>query len=437
MPKKGGRYVFLIIFSMFIVACSDQVEQEKKIEEPVLPKYEYRTGHIGRGETLAETMLEMGLKNTQVYAMVNKLNSVYNLRYTHPGDSFQVKLDSLHNIQELSFYPEVVKTYKVIRKDRLVYDEDSLRALQAKKLPPLDFLERMDDYIIDTTFVYTAQVDSLPLKKEIGICTGEIESSLWQAMLDAGEKPKLTMELSQIFQWDIDFNIDPQKGDKFILAYEKYTSDGEFVKYGNILTARYVSKKYDNTAYRFNSLTDGPHYYDSQGKSFQKAFLKSPLNYTRITSYFGYRNHPIARKVRFHNGVDYAAPYGTPVESTADGVVIHKGWKGGHPTVNGRRGGYGKTVMIRHSNGYKTLYGHLSGYGKIWVGKRVTQHDVIGYVGSTGLSTGNHLHYTIYRYDKAINPLRLKNVSGPPVPKAEMPEFKKRVKELKQLIAGL
>jgi murein DD-endopeptidase MepM/ murein hydrolase activator NlpD len=435
--NKIDRYIFAALVFFITLACTQKVEEKKKKQEPTVSEFKYRTKQVGRGETLAETMLEMGLQNTQVYAMVNKLNSVYNLRYTHPGDSFQVKLDSLNNIQQLCFYPDVVKTYRVDRKNKLIYNEDSLKVLQAKNLPPLDFVQRMDDYIIDTTFVYTAQVDSLPLKKEIGTCTGEIESSLWQAMLDAGEKPELTMELSQIFQWDIDFNIDPQKGDRFILAYEKFTCEGEFVKYGNILTARYNSKDYDKIAYRFNSSKDGSHYYNEAGKAFQKAFLKSPLNYTRITSYFGYRTHPILKRGRFHNGVDYAAPYGTPVESTADGVVIHKGWKGGHPTVNGRRGGYGKTVMIRHSNGYKTLYGHLSGYGKIWVGKRVTQHDVIGYVGSTGLSTGNHLHYTIYRYDKAINPLRLKNVSGPPVPKAEMSEFKKRVRELKQLIAGI
>jgi len=435
--NKIDRYIFAALIFIITLACSHKIEEKKKKQEPIVPEFEYHTGQIGRGETLAETMLEMGLQNTQVYAMVNRLNSIYNLRYTHPGDSFQVKLDSTKNIRQLCFYPDVVKTYRVDRKDKLIYNEDSLRVLQAKKLPPLDFVERMDDYIIDTTFVYTAKVDSLPLKKEIGICTGEIESSLWQAMLDAGEKPELTMELSQIFQWDIDFNIDPQKGDRFILAYEKFTCEGEFVKYGNILTARYSSKDYDKIAYRFNSNKDGSHYYNEEGKAFQKAFLKSPLNYTRISSYFGYRSHPILKRGRFHNGVDYAAPYATPVESTADGVVVHKGWKGGHPTVNGRQGGYGKAVMIRHSNAYKTLYGHLSGYGKIWVGKRVTQHDVIAYVGSTGLSTGNHLHYTIYRYGKAINPLRLKNVSGPPVPKAEMPEFKKRVEELKQLIAGL
>ncbi|MDY6916201.1 MAG: M23 family metallopeptidase, partial [Candidatus Cloacimonadota bacterium] len=359
------------------------------------------------------------------------------LHYTHPGDSFQVKIDSLNNIQELCFYPDKVKTYRVERQKRYVYNEDSLKVLQSKQLDPFDFIERMDEYIIDTTYTYHTVIDSLPLIKEIGTCAGEIKTSLWQAMLDEGEQPQLTMELSQIFQWDIDFNIDPQKGDRFIVAYEKYTCDGDFIKYGNILTARYISKSYDRTAYRFVSQKEGSHYYDAEGKSFQKAFLKSPLNYVRITSHFGYRTHPITRKERFHNGVDYAAPYGTPVEATADGVVIHKGWKGGHPTVNGRTGGYGKTVMIRHSNGYKTLYGHLSSYGKIWVGKRVSQREVIGYVGSTGLSTGNHLHYTIYHHDRPINPLSLKNVSGPPVPENEMQQFKKQVEEYRDMIVGL
>ncbi len=126
---------------------------------------------------------------------------------------------------------------------------------------------------------------------------------------------------------------------------------------------------------------------------------------------------------------------GTPVAASADGVVIHKGWKGGHPTPKGNIGGYGNTIMIRHSNGYKTLYGHLSRYARgVNVGTRVKQHDIIGYVGSTGWSTGPHLHYTIYQYDKAINPLKLKNVSGPPIPEELIDDFKMVIINLEELL---
>jgi len=372
--------IFLCVFILLSCSRSDQIEQ---VEDPYL----YKKGILEKGQTLAEALIKSDLNNVEVYKLVNKLDSIYNLRRSHPGDSFFVKLDTLGIIHELVYFPDVQYQYSV-KKDTL------------------------DNY-------HTA-IDTIRLIKEIKKCKGKIESSLYQAMIDQGEGSALPVMFTQIFQWDIDFFIDPQKDDLFELVYEQYHLNDHFVKYGDILVARYISRNYENTAFRYTNKKGKTHYYDDKGTSFQKAFLKSPLNYKRISSYFGYRKHPITKKVRLHNGVDYAAAYGTPVEASADGVVIHRGWKGGHPTVNGRSGGYGKTIMIRHTNGYKTLYGHLSSYGKFKVGDRVKQHDIIGYVGSTGLSTGNHLHYTIYQHDKAINPLKLKNVSGPPVPKDEM-----------------
>ena len=327
------------------------------------------------------------------------MDSIYNLRRAHPADSFVVRLDTLDVMHELIYIHDKIHTYRVIR---------------------------------DTADVFFTQIDTLKLVKEIDTFDGVMESSLWNAVINGGEGPALAVMMSQIFQWDIDFFIDPQKGDSFTLAFEQYkTESGEFIKYGEILVAQYTSRNYDNIAYRYTNNKGISKYYDENGKSFQKAFLKSPLNYKRISSYFGMRKHPITKKSWMHNGVDYAATYGTPVEASADGTIIHRGWKGGHPSVNGRTGGYGKTIIIRHPNGYKTLYGHLSSYGKYKVGNKVKQHDIIGYVGSTGLSTGNHLHYTIYQYGKAINPLRLKNVSGPPVPKGEMELFQIHVDSLR------
>jgi len=364
--------------------------------------FTYKTGKLEKDETLANALMNDGLASGTAYKFVNQLDKIFSLRYAQPNDQYCVKLDTLSEVVEIAFQPNEVHTYWVFR--------DSARN-------------------------FTTKIDTLQLVKKNGFCEGKIESSLWNAMVNAGEKPALIMMLTQIFQWDIDFFIDPQKGDKFKLIFEKYTNANDgFVKYGKILVANYESKKIDETAYFFKTKDGTEKYYDENGKCFQKAFLKSPLNYKRITSTFGSRYHPIRKKSIFHNGVDYAASYGTPVEAAADGTVIHCGWKGGHPTVNGRKGGYGKTVMVRHSNGYKTLYGHLSKYGKYKVGSRVSQHDVIGYVGSTGLSTGNHLHYTIYHHDKAINPLKLKNVSGPPIPKSEMKEFKSVTDSLKIML---
>ena len=389
------KVVLSIVVLLLLLACTRSKEELEEIDP-----YIYKTGVLEEGETLANALMDEGLDNGLVYKLVNKLDSLYDLRRAHPNDSFTVKLDTLNVIHELSFRPNQIHNYRVIK---------------------------------DTSDVFYSQIDTLKLVAKISVSEGEIESSLWQGMSDKGIDAATIVMFTQIFQWDIDFFIDPQIGDKFHVVYEKNMDvDGNFVKSGDIIAAKYSSKNYSDTAYRYTNNKNKTRYYDSKGKCIQKAFLKSPLNYKRITSYFGSRYHPIAKKTRFHNGVDYAASYGTPVEASADGTIIHRGWKGGHPTVNGKKGGYGNTIMIRHGNGYKTLYGHLSSYGKYRVGDRVKQHDIIGYVGSTGLSTGNHLHYTIYLHNKAINPLKLKNVSGPPIPKSEMDEFMSSIESLQR-----
>jgi len=389
------KVVLSIVVLLLLLACTRSKEELEEIDP-----YIYKTGVLEEGETLANALMDEGLDNGLVYKLVNKLDSLYDLRRAHPNDSFTVKLDTLNVIHELSFRPNQIHNYRVIK---------------------------------DTSDVFYSQIDTLKLVAKISVSEGEIESSLWQGMSDKGIDAATIVMFTQIFQWDIDFFIDPQIGDKFHVVYEKNMDvDGNFVKSGDIIAAKYSSKNYSDTAYRYTNNKNKTRYYDSKGKCIQKAFLKSPLNYKRITSYFGSRYHPIAKKTRFHNGVDYAASYGTPVEASADGTIIHRGWKGGHPTVNGKKGGYGNTIMIRHGNGYKTLYGHLSSYGKYRVGDRVKQHDIIGYVGSTGLSTGNHLHYTIYLHNKAINPLKLKNVSGPPIPKNEMDEFISSIESLQR-----
>lgn len=381
------QYLVMFFFFMLLISCHEQSTKEIEIDP-----YLYISGNLQKGETLANALIEQNIENGSVYKIVNKLDSVYDLRKSHPGDSFLVKLDSLNIVQELTYFPNKVVTYKIKR---------------------------------DSTGSYYSMIDSLKLTKEIKKCDGKISSSLYQGMIDQGESPALPMKFSQIFQWDIDFFIDPQKEDEFHLVYEQFSNNDQFVEYGDILVARYKSRNYDNIAYRYTNRKGLTKYYNEKGQSFQKAFLKSPLNYKRISSYFGKRYHPITKKVSVHKGVDYAAARGTPVEAAADGTVIKASWSERHT---------GKTVVIRHTNGYKTLYGHLSKYGKYKSGDRVKQHDIIGYVGSTGRSTGPHLHYTIYHHDVAINPLKLKNVSGPPVPKNEIKDFEIVIDSLKMML---
>jgi len=385
------KYILILISLIILFACSNN---ETKIEdtEPIEDPYHYKTGSLAKGEILANALMDEELDNVTVYQLVNKLNEIYNLRRSHPSDSFIVKLDSSNVIHELSYIHDPILTYRVIK---------------------------------DTNDAYFTRIDTLQLTKVISGSAGEISSSLYQAMIDAGEGGALPVMFTQIFQWDLDFFIDPQKGDQFRLVYEQYMDGDRFMKYGNILIAQYSSKNYNKLAYHYKNEAGSSKYYNDSGVSFQKAFLKSPLNYKRITSYFGKRVHPVTKRVSVHHGVDYAAGYGTPVEASADGTVIYASWHKNHT---------GNTVKIRHANGYKTLYGHLSKFGKYKVGDRVEQHDVIGYVGSTGRSTGNHLHYTIYRHDVPINPLNLNNVSGPPVPEAEMGKFKQEIADLQNIL---
>ena len=379
-------FTFIIVI-VFVTSCTP------KEEEVEIDPYIYKHGELVEGEILANALMDEDIDNPTVYKLVNKLDEIYDLRHCQPADSFMVKLDTLNVIHELKFMPDRIHAYRVL---------------------------------IDSTYEYYTEVDTLQTYIEFFSTEGEIDTSLWQGMMDAGGTPAIAMLFTQIFQWDIDFFIDPQKGDKFKVICQKIVdSNGEFVEYGSILAAQYSTRGYDKIAYLYQNKKGTIKYYDETGKCFQKAFLKSPLNYTRITSKFGIRVHPVTKKKSIHNGVDYGAARGTPVEATADGVVIKASWNKRHT---------GETVKIRHSNGYITLYGHLSKYGKYKVGDRVQQHDIIGYVGSTGRSTGPHLHYTIYHHGTPINPLKLKNVSGPAVPKNEKEAFNEIVEIMRKMI---
>lgn len=254
---------------------------------------------------------------------------------------------------------------------------------------------------------------------------GTIESSLYETVLALGETPELAYLLSDIFTWDIDFNVETWKNDRFsMLAVKHYTGD-EFIGYGDILYATYRGNVGDYEATRFEDSKGHADFYDKKGKSLRKVFLRSPLVYRRISSYFSRRRyHPILKIYRPHHGIDYVAPVGTPVSAIGDGTV----------TFAGRKGGYGKLVYIRHSNGYQSGYGHLSSFASgIRVGKRVRQGDAIGYVGTTGLSTGPHLHFEMKRHGAFVNPLRIKIPAADPVSENRMAEFLDRREKIVSL----
>jgi len=251
---------------------------------------------------------------------------------------------------------------------------------------------------------------------------GEVRRSLFEAVEAMGESPQLVLELVEIFSSDFDFTADTRSGDRFRLLVEKRYAGEQFVDYGQVLVAQYLSDGRILTGVGFEPAGGRAAYYDLDGRSLKKTFLKSPLEFTRITSGFTYaRPHPILGGVRPHLAVDYAAPVGTPVRAVADGTVTAAGWNGGN----------GIQVQLRHHAGYETVYNHLARLAPgVRAGARVTQRQVIGYVGSTGLSTGPHLDYRVAKNGRFVNPLSEKFIPGQPLDGAEHGRFLKEARAL-------
>ena len=238
----------------------------------------------------------------------------------------------------------------------------------------------------------------------------EVERTLWDAFMERGLPPILLVNLVNVFSWEVDFATETQKGDSLRVLYAPD---------GTVYYAEYVGKSVGrHVVARFMGS-----YYDEKGNSVRRTFLRSPLRYYRITSGFGIRFHPILKRWRPHHGIDYAAPYGTPVHAVASGRVIFAGW----------RGGYGRAVVIKHKNGYSTLYGHLSRI-LVRVGQHVDQGQTIGLVGSTGLSTGPHLHYEVRHYGRRINPALIRSEPERPLPEDLKDDFFRMLDEYRRLM---
>ena len=255
-----------------------------------------------------------------------------------------------------------------------------------------------------------------------------IKSSLWNDMLAAGISPQLIVPLSEIYAWSVDF-FGLQPGDRFRVLYEQRKCDDEIIAVDTIYYAEFVRDGKMIPAIMFDQGDNGNLYWNEKGESLRKAFLKAPLKFTRISSGFSYhRKHPVTGKVRAHTAVDYAAPTGTPVMTIGDGTVISAGWTNGG----------GNTVKIRHNSVYTTSYMHLSRYGAgIKAGARVRQGDVIGYVGSTGMSTGPHLDFRVWKNGSPINPLKMDSPPSEPIKPENMPALDSTFRYYRQMIDTL
>jgi len=318
-----------------------------------------------------------------------------------------------------------------------VYDLGRIRAGQKMRLASLPGgpWKKLEYDIDETRFLVVrneadgvkAEVKLVPFEVRPAFAWGVIEDSLIAALNKAGEEDSLALELvDRCFGWDIDFNTDLRKGDSFRVYVEKKYLDGRFAGYRDILAAEFTNDGNVYLAFRFTySDTQASDYFDENGGSRRKDFLRSPIKFMtpRITSRFSSsRLHPIYKIYRPHYGVDYAAPIGTPVQATADGDV----------TFAGRDGAAGNTVKIRHKNRYETMYLHLSSFGRgVRKGAQLKGGDIVGYVGSSGDSTGPHLDYRIYHYGSPVNPLGHKFKPADPLRKEFLEVYKKEVERLR------
>lgn len=352
------------------------------------------TGSVTSGQTFHSILVDSGLSHASAAQIVQALKPVFDCSRIAPGNEYCLVADEEGELVNLSYQVNPVTIYRLCRQG--------------------------------SNFV--ASKEEVPVDKKLVRISGEIKSSLFEAVNAAGEGDETAVALAELFAWDIDFRHDLQKGDRFTLILEKYFKDEQCVRSGRIVAAEYCTREKTFRAIFFKDAQGREDYYTPEGVSVRRSFLRSPLKFTRISSrYSCSRFHPILHRSRPHLGVDFAAPTGTPVWSVADGVVIAKGWKNGN----------GNTVTVRHPNGYETMYNHLSRYGKgVAVGKPIRQKDIIGYVGTTGLSTGPHLDYRMKKQGSFVDPLKEKCPPGFPVAEASRKAFSLLSQETVALLEG-
>ncbi len=347
-------------------------------------------GKIGRQPVYTE-LVSRGVAPSEVLSLARSFKGVFDFRNARPKDEYQVCLSPQKKLQKLIYTTGLTNQYVAIRTDN------------------------------GTFHTYREEIS---LEKETVAKTFTIESSLYLAVTGQGETSHLVAAFTDIFSWDIDFYLSPRKGDKIRMLFEKYYHKGEFVKYGKILAAQYIGSSQTFSAFYFeNGHQTG--YYDENGVPLRKMFMRIPVKFGMRTSSFSIRRfHPISKKYKRHTGIDYGAALGTPIHATAGGTVEFAGW----------RGGYGKLVILRHPNGYKTYYGHCSRL-LVKKGVHVEQGQAIAKVGQTGQATGPHVHYETRINGKAVNPNSIKTARGKSLPSDQRARFEAMLQTHMQMMA--
>lgn len=361
-------------------------EPEQLTITPKLPG-QWQTATVKSGDNLSLLFDRNNLSPQELYKVTSNKTATKQLKRLFPGDEIKLRIDE-NKLTELSYKFDLGKSLHMVR------NEDSF---------DVEIIER-------------------PLEYRNAQATATIDDSLFLSAQAAGLSDKLTMELAGIFGWDIDFALDIRQGDNFAVVYEEVFLDGEKVRDGNIVAATFTNRSKSFEAIRYTDSNNRTDYYSADGHSMRKAFLRTPVDFSRISSRFNLkRKHPVLNRIRAHKGVDYAASRGTPIKATGDGKIIHRG----------KKGGYGNTVIIQHGSSYSTLYAHMSNYARgIRAGSRVKQGQTIGYVGSSGLATGPHLHYEFRLNGSVRNPLTVKLPDAHPLSKEFLTDFKQQANQV-------
>lgn len=379
-------------------AGSEETEVEVNrlgFDPDTLAAYE---GKIRRNEFFSNLLMRLGMRTQDSYLLSEACDSVFDVRKFRSGNRFEAYYSGPQDSSLNSVPDDAVLEY-------LVYERDAMSDLVVRCRPP-----------------FSAWVSEKPVEVTRKYAEVTIRRSLWEDMLDAGVSPLLILNLSDIYAWTVDF-FALQKEDSFKVLYDEKTCDGKVIAVDTVRYAVFSHGGEEFPAIMFNQRDGGNIYWNDKGESMRKAFLKAPLQYSRISSGFSYaRRHPITRRVQPHTGVDYAAPAGTPVMSIGDGKV----------TSAKNEGAGGNTIRIRHNSVYSTAYLHLSRFAPgIRAGAMVHQGDVIGYVGSTGRSTGPHLDFRVWKNGSPINPLKMESPPAEPLDEENMPAFKALVDSLR------
>lgn len=355
---------------------------------------------IGTGDTIAGVLQNAGVSGADAYKAVKALSEHYDPRDVKPGQAISITLEPVDG------------------------DVLSLGTMGMKLSATQEIIVSRDD-----SGRYHAHKKEKTVVRELVAAKASIETSLYGSAARAGIPASVVADMIRIYSYEVDFQRDIRQGDKVQILYETYeTEDGDFARYGNIIYASLMVDGREIPVYRYQGKGNTYGYYKEDGRSLKRTLMSTPIDGARMSSGFGMRRHPVLGYNKMHKGVDFAAPRGTPVYAAGDGVIEKAS----------RFGAYGNYVRIKHNSSLKTAYAHLKGYAKgIRSGKRIKQGDVIGYVGTTGRSTGPHLHYEVLRNGKQVNPKSIKSSAGAKLAGAKLKAFAAQVLDIKSQFASL